>query len=743
MIKNQKGQVAIFIALIFQVLFLFFAMIVNVGMLVHQKVNLQNSVDLAAYYGAMKQAESLNAIAHVNYQIRQSWKLLAWRYRVIGMGGDIENCHPYSKQLKDLSNAGENDSYACNRKDGTTTSIDDYMNASFCATYIPFKPMPAGESTCRDLKQYNALATLGIPPATGVVSISKGVKSAVIKALNNIKERCEFVGPFNWMLLARFKVAFIRDLASRRRTINTIALGLSGVGSGDPEKNFTELNGDAATTGIRKTLEHNLTSANRESLGQLNIYNGLGADDCRGTSSNEDAPPAWLNEIDVVPAFVTALTDCRSVINNGVNTPGNIKYLPVALEEVKNPLRLDAVTGYPLLEQYLQKEPNLYNEYLILKESVLSKQRPFNPMLGYEKNPWCNAYVGVKAVTAPKIPFLPLSNVQLEARAFAKPFGGRIGPWFFKNWAPGQKKSSGSLTDRTDGLVPMRIDNINNVSTNDLKDPTRIPNYSRFPGDTKGMTSRAVLGQYTKAMFTADPTWRSFNSPTAIIQPIIYDPNNLGDSTPDFSHWTNIADDFETQNPSGDILAFQQGVQKPMMRSLELSAIAPDIFDMTYYSIDPRFYENYFEKIQKLLAKLNRKFFLLSDFGSRLDDQKLKTFSVADQISEQALTDANTNFVIDIKNELPYTVFDPKHLLTSWVPTDADDYDFDNTRFGRCDPSQKPSPGTMIPGDCINGGRVGYSVKLVNGESLRAPSLQLGGAGTAAGPLANPPPLDW
>ncbi|MBC7465991.1 MAG: Tad domain-containing protein, partial [Bdellovibrio sp.] len=85
--KNQKGQVAIFVALIFQVIFVFFALLINVGLLVHHKINLQQSTDLAAYYGAMKQAESLNAIAHVNYQIRQAWKLLTWRYRVVGTFG--------------------------------------------------------------------------------------------------------------------------------------------------------------------------------------------------------------------------------------------------------------------------------------------------------------------------------------------------------------------------------------------------------------------------------------------------------------------------------------------------------------------------------------------------------------------------------------------------------------------------------------------------------------------------------
>ncbi|MFP5520557.1 MAG: TadE/TadG family type IV pilus assembly protein, partial [Bdellovibrionia bacterium] len=101
---NTKGQVAIFVALVFQVLFLFFAMVINVGLLVHHKINLQNSVDMAAYYGAMKMAENMNAMAHVNYQIRQSWKLLAFRYRILGTSGESQlkensgrQTHPFKK----------------------------------------------------------------------------------------------------------------------------------------------------------------------------------------------------------------------------------------------------------------------------------------------------------------------------------------------------------------------------------------------------------------------------------------------------------------------------------------------------------------------------------------------------------------------------------------------------------------------------------------------------------------------
>ena len=58
--QKQKGQISIFAILIFPVLFMIFAMSINITLVVHDKINLQNSVDLAAYYGAMKQAEMLN-----------------------------------------------------------------------------------------------------------------------------------------------------------------------------------------------------------------------------------------------------------------------------------------------------------------------------------------------------------------------------------------------------------------------------------------------------------------------------------------------------------------------------------------------------------------------------------------------------------------------------------------------------------------------------------------------------------
>ena len=82
--KLKRGQIVVFMVLIFQMLFVFISMMVNIGLVVHDKINLQNAVDLSAIYGAQRQAEILNALAHINYQIRQSYKLMAWRYFILG-----------------------------------------------------------------------------------------------------------------------------------------------------------------------------------------------------------------------------------------------------------------------------------------------------------------------------------------------------------------------------------------------------------------------------------------------------------------------------------------------------------------------------------------------------------------------------------------------------------------------------------------------------------------------------------
>src|SRR5271154_58170 len=63
---------------------LFFAFVVNTGMLVNAKINLQNAADLAAYSGAAVQARQLTTAAYLNYEMRRQYKKFLFRYYVEG-----------------------------------------------------------------------------------------------------------------------------------------------------------------------------------------------------------------------------------------------------------------------------------------------------------------------------------------------------------------------------------------------------------------------------------------------------------------------------------------------------------------------------------------------------------------------------------------------------------------------------------------------------------------------------------
>ncbi|MCB0357887.1 MAG: hypothetical protein KDD40_12810, partial [Bdellovibrionales bacterium] len=152
-LRNSQGQLAIFVVLVFQVLFVLFAMAINVALIVHDKINLQNAVDLAAYYAAAKQAEMLNAMAHQNYQIRQSYKLLAWRYRVLGTTGLLQSGGVKAVQYYHPSNPGINN-FNINETEWFGAAVSDPNRLPVvCINYVPTwqsPPAPPKENVCKD-----------------------------------------------------------------------------------------------------------------------------------------------------------------------------------------------------------------------------------------------------------------------------------------------------------------------------------------------------------------------------------------------------------------------------------------------------------------------------------------------------------------------------------------------------------------------------------------------------------------
>ncbi len=655
--KDTGGQMAIFIALIFQILFVFFAMIVNIGLTVHDKINLQNSVDLAAYYAASKQAEILNAIAHVNYQIRQDYKLLAYRLRVIG-GIGYEG-HPSHLAYR----AAVKEEPWTLPVDGNTFYADQ---PAICIGHEMWKGTGSNENLCRSqLNRIPALPRLPPgPPFIPTYGINLQASEATEAARRAITEKCKLSAVLNWYYAATINLAFKLDVARRRAVISALARAVA-------EQGFKDLDGLSVKDGTKKTLDKNLTIANRQSQGKFILYNSLSTD-----VSAETGMPPWLQPIFIeysIPYVYHAASGSGACTNN-VAELMNTAVVPPGVSDPSGNL-----TGF-----------------------ILNPPTPSSdlfPIRGVEKNPWWMAYVGVYAETAPRKPFAPFgAPVKLTARAFAKPFGGRIGPWETKGWSP-NSPSSDRLAPSVDDLAVPRIDRLQR--TGDLRlDRKFFPNYSKYPGDKFGLTSTLALAHGREVLnrqFTLD----------------------IGDYDLPLSNL------LRPETGDGDPIALKPNTQDGgPLRQAELAAIAPDLFDVTYYSVDT----NYYYYLNKALIQTSRRLFT-PDLGYQKQAQK--PFTVSDQIAVAILPFFNTNIPGDPRF---YQTQVADHTLTGWTQNTEADYSFPSDKFGRC-VSKIEGNSPLNPGNCAVGGRTGYSVKLISLDYINSAGHKLGGENQATSTL--------
>ncbi|MEK6555124.1 MAG: hypothetical protein AABZ31_07790, partial [Bdellovibrionota bacterium] len=309
----------------------------------------------------------------------------------------------------------------------------------------------------------------------------------------------------------------------------------------------------------------------------------------------------------------------------------------------------------------------------------------------------------VRGRSQPRQIFWPFGGaITFEAIAYAQPFGGKIGPWYSSQWPKGSPSSTGT---KVDALVPPLAQNASSVAnSSDI-----LPNYSRFPGDTVGL--------------------RSFAAHAAI--PAV---GSLRGKFSDYAEIMDIGD-----GSANDILANDPTVPTGgFIRDVETAAIAPDLFDVTYYSIDSNWGEYFMPKLEAIRNQLGipSGVPIRGDLGSRTPN-KLR-FSVKEQI----LTLLGTGGAIGprITPQAYWYIRDRQHLLTDWVHGDSFEVQeqINMNRFGQCGQFDDEFS-VKVPGSCIAGGRTGYSVKIVSGEYLRAQDLPLGGVGQTGG-ILNPPP---
>ena len=153
----------------------------------------------------------------------------------MGTAGDFI-IHPYDKPTKTILPDRDVEGYPANL---TGTAKDYYDAPAFCITYVPFHPMPTGESTCMEQSKLATINLFKPPPIiAGFDSLNASIAAAAKDALNSAKRRCQFVGQFNYFILGEFLVAFNRDQGERKQLINMLSRGLS-----EAPDNFREKSG--------------------------------------------------------------------------------------------------------------------------------------------------------------------------------------------------------------------------------------------------------------------------------------------------------------------------------------------------------------------------------------------------------------------------------------------------------------------------------------------------------------------
>ena len=82
---NEEGQALVFVAMVGMVIFLFFAMSMNLAELINTKIKSQNAADAAAISGAVWQARAFNLMAATNENLLNLWSILMINFVAEGL----------------------------------------------------------------------------------------------------------------------------------------------------------------------------------------------------------------------------------------------------------------------------------------------------------------------------------------------------------------------------------------------------------------------------------------------------------------------------------------------------------------------------------------------------------------------------------------------------------------------------------------------------------------------------------
>lgn len=440
MIKSNRGQLSIFMGITLIIVMGMLAFIINVGLFVKAKINLQNATDAAAFAGAATQARQLTNIAYANWELRNTYKEWMFKYYVLGQLGLM----PYN--LKTVSGKGNVNFVLPTPPVSGFPDFDKYNIPSICihnnskTNICPIFALP------------------GIPrfPAIGVAGISEIHEAFVNKLVEEKGKDCSrrskanFLTALTWAygsgtdnmpdapLVATNRPGAWPEALELAFRIRNLEMIMNRPPVADMSlQTISNLNGQGDNIGLNERPMKAFWSAYRNLGGGVYKDNNTGAGGGNGAkeelsynlSLTEISPQPYKADIKTVSGFLIPPTFLYPGTSNS------------ALQKHYVDLQLMPVNLATMFSTFVDTSNTNAALGGVQSEATCGISKSALPVpgyiMGFNKNPEVLTYYAVKAETKFIGLFFPISTgesqdgIKLTAYAAAKPFGGRIGPKLF------------------------------------------------------------------------------------------------------------------------------------------------------------------------------------------------------------------------------------------------------------------------------------------------------------------------
>jgi len=576
--SSQRGQITLFFALSILMIITLIAFVINLGLFVKAKINLQNAVDAAAWAGAATQSRQLTDIAYLNWEMRNVYKEWMFKYYVLGnlSARGVQSPGTKGNNLDIAKGTGMDFTL------GPSASKDAYNFPTVC---IHSRARSNDNDVC------SVYTIPGLPRLTspGFNTIDE-TTSVITDILSGRKATdCSARTQANFNLL----LAWIYGTGVKEKTeellLNTQKIGVDQAGAWVR----------AMELAFRiRNIEYMINvPAHQEGICKFDGIEGcttnIGALEDEGSPRNERTVKAFYsayrnlgNDVDreMKESFVLTEippTEVRSSASNSLNNILIPSSAPQGTSKFYVDLKLNLVNLVTFYSMFAVGSKNanespfqtgIESECQMVKVAI---PVPGYPM-GFDKNPEVLTYYAVKGEASFVGLFNPFNKpIKLTAFAAAKPFGARIGPQLF-----GTTTEEKSVKVRTNPpfrtypyLFGLKLDpsisisqtgNVNSIQDTSMKNiPPIIPNDNEFyvtsQEDNVGGSDDADKMRYSIPNLQYDPpnlNQNTYPSPLFVMQaapPPLNNPEILSAGLYDIDQFKSFFNNISlTQEVSGE-----------------------------------------------------------------------------------------------------------------------------------------------------------------------------------------------